>query len=156
MVSKNHAIKGSCDFIGRRPSRYVTVLPSLLAKDIVVVEMFLLCHMIWYDHLIKESYDFTPHPATFGSYRYSGSRYIRFFVVEEQDSTCLLSSAIIIFPKALDMSCSHKQHFRLRKHFPSKHFPVSPMKSVQYWSHESRATIHETYTKSFCWSDQKH
>ena len=39
MVSQGHVIKGSCDFIGMSPSRYITILPSLVAMGTVVVEI---------------------------------------------------------------------------------------------------------------------
>ena len=37
VISQNHVIKGSCDFIGSNPLRYVTVLPSLVTIDTLVV-----------------------------------------------------------------------------------------------------------------------
>ena len=40
VVSQDHVIKGSCDFIGRSPSRYhVTTLPSLMAIGTLIVEI---------------------------------------------------------------------------------------------------------------------
>ena len=39
VISQDHIIKGSCDFIGRNPSRYVMILPSLVAIGTVVVEI---------------------------------------------------------------------------------------------------------------------
>ena len=38
VISKDYVIIGSCDFIGRSPSRYVTFLLSLVAKDTVAEE----------------------------------------------------------------------------------------------------------------------
>ena len=38
--------------------KIVTILPSLVAIDTMVVEMFLVCHMISHDYVIKGSYDF--------------------------------------------------------------------------------------------------
>ena len=37
MISKGHVIKGSCEFVERSPSRYVAILPILVAIDIAVV-----------------------------------------------------------------------------------------------------------------------
>ena len=70
-------------------------------------------------------------------------------MVEEQDFTCSLTSVITIFFKAQRMSCSHTQNFRLSEHFSDIHFPLSSMKSVQYWSHAPWAAIHVTYAKNF-------
>ena len=39
LILQNHAIKVSCDFIGRSPSREVIILPSLLTISILVVEI---------------------------------------------------------------------------------------------------------------------
>ena len=39
VISQEHMIKGSCDFIDRSPSRQVTILPSFAAIDTVVVEI---------------------------------------------------------------------------------------------------------------------
>ena len=38
-------IKDTCDFMGRRPSRCVNILPNLVALDTLVVEIFLACHI---------------------------------------------------------------------------------------------------------------
>ena len=46
MNLQDHKIKASCDFMIRSPSRLVTILPSLTVTGTVVVEMFLVCHMI--------------------------------------------------------------------------------------------------------------
>ena len=50
--------KGLDNFMGRSLSRWVTILPSLVAKSTVVVEMFLVRHVISQDHVIKGSCDF--------------------------------------------------------------------------------------------------
>ena len=39
MISQDHVIKGSCDFIGETTSWQVTIMPSLVAKGTVVVEI---------------------------------------------------------------------------------------------------------------------
>ena len=39
VVSQGHVIKRSFDFIGMSPSRYITILPSLVAMGTVVVEI---------------------------------------------------------------------------------------------------------------------
>ena len=39
-IYQDHIIKGSSDVIGRSPSRYVTILPSLVAIGIVVMEIY--------------------------------------------------------------------------------------------------------------------
>ena len=47
VISQDHLIEGSCDFIGRTLLFEVKPLPSLVDKDIVVVEtMLLVCLMI--------------------------------------------------------------------------------------------------------------
>ena len=40
VILQNRVIKGSCEFMGKTPSRQVTILPSLLIIGTVVVEMF--------------------------------------------------------------------------------------------------------------------
>ena len=77
-------------------------------------------------------------------------------MVDEQDSTCSLSSIITIFSKALGTSFSHTRNIRLPDHFLRKHVPKSPMKLFRYWSHASWVTIYETLIKNFCQSVQKH
>ena len=59
------------------------------------------------------------HPAKFGGHRDFGSGDM-FLVVEEQDSTCLLTSAITTTTHG--MSCSHTRNFRLKEHFPKNIF----------------------------------
>ena len=39
VISKNHKIKRSCDFLGRIPSRIVSTLPSLVTISTVKVEI---------------------------------------------------------------------------------------------------------------------
>ena len=39
VISEDHLIKGSCDFIGGSPSSYVATLSSLMPIGIVVVEI---------------------------------------------------------------------------------------------------------------------
>ena len=39
VIFRDHVIKVSCNFIGRSPSRYVIILPSLVAIGTVVVEI---------------------------------------------------------------------------------------------------------------------
>ena len=39
VILKDHVIKRSCDFLARIQSRQVTILPNLVAMDIVVVEI---------------------------------------------------------------------------------------------------------------------
>ena len=39
VISQYNVIKGSCDLIGRSPSRLVTILPSLVAIGTMVVEI---------------------------------------------------------------------------------------------------------------------
>ena len=48
MISQDHLIKASCDFISRSPSRQVIVLPSLVVISTVVEEIkwFLVFHVI--------------------------------------------------------------------------------------------------------------
>ena len=46
------------DFMSGSSSLYVTTQASLLAKDIVVVEMFLICLVTSQDYVIKRSYDY--------------------------------------------------------------------------------------------------
>ena len=38
-ILQDHVIKWSCDFLDRRPSREITILPSLLATDTVVMKI---------------------------------------------------------------------------------------------------------------------
>ena len=51
-------ITKSCDLIGRSPSRYFTILPSLVAIGFLVVEICLVYHVISKDHVIKGPLDF--------------------------------------------------------------------------------------------------
>ena len=39
MISQDHVIKGPSDVIGRSPSRYAIILPSLVGIDILVSEI---------------------------------------------------------------------------------------------------------------------
>ena len=56
-ISRDYIISGSRGFMGGSSSLYVITLLILLAIGIVVVEMFLICHMISQDHVIKGSCD---------------------------------------------------------------------------------------------------
>ena len=74
----------------------------------LVVEMFLVCHVILRDHVIKKFFLWlgAPHTshqlAKFGGHRHCGSGNM-FLVVEEQDSTCSLKSAITVFSQVHNM-----------------------------------------------------
>ena len=39
VILQDQVIKGSCDFMGRSPSKKVTILPSLVAIGTLLVEM---------------------------------------------------------------------------------------------------------------------
>ena len=58
MTSENHLTEGPSDFMNWSSSWYVTTLTSLLAIVIVVVQIFLACHVIKQDHMIKGSGDY--------------------------------------------------------------------------------------------------
>ena len=61
---------------------YVTTLPSLVIIGIVVVKMFLVCHVIFQNHFIKRSYDYidkgplnvSHQPVTYDVHRNCGSK----------------------------------------------------------------------------------
>ena len=38
-ISQGHVIKGSCDIVGRSPSREAIILPNLVAIDTLVIEI---------------------------------------------------------------------------------------------------------------------
>ena len=38
-ISQGHVIKGSCNIIGRTPSREAIILPSLVAIDTLIIEI---------------------------------------------------------------------------------------------------------------------
>ena len=57
LISQNHVTKGSSNIMGRSPSRLVTILPSVVVIDAVLVEV-LVCHMILRDYVIKGSCGF--------------------------------------------------------------------------------------------------
>ena len=40
VISQDHGMKGSYDFMGNSLSKQVTILPSLVAKDTLVVEIY--------------------------------------------------------------------------------------------------------------------
>ena len=65
------------------------------------------------------------------------------------DCICSLTSAIVIFSKAHDMSCSHKRNFRLRKNL-HKHFSVCEMKLLGDWTHAYWVTVYEKCVRNFC------
>ena len=56
VTSQNQVIEGSRNFIDGSSSMYVTNLPNLVATGIVIVEMFLVCHVILTDYVIKGSF----------------------------------------------------------------------------------------------------
>ena len=70
--------------------------------------MFLVCHVISQNHLIKGSYHFmgripltiSQHHAKFFGHRHCYSGDIMFLLVEEEDSTCSrLNPALLFIPK---------------------------------------------------------
>ena len=50
VISKDHVVLWSCDFMDGTHSRYVTILPSFEVKEI--------CYLIWQEHAIKGLYYF--------------------------------------------------------------------------------------------------
>lgn len=82
--------------------------------------MDLVFHAISQDHMMKDSCDFmdegdslivSHHPVKFSSHKYYNCGDEMFLVIEEQDSTCSLTSSITI-SKAYDISCFHERNFR--------------------------------------------
>ena len=82
-------------------------------------------YIISQDHVIKGSYNFhycpplppphltlTHHLAKFCYHRNYNSGDIMASVVEEEDSTCSLTSAVAIFSKPYDISYPHRQNLR--------------------------------------------
>ena len=57
VTSQKYVTEGSSNFMAGSSSWYVATLPTLVAIGIAVVEMFLVCHMIKQDHVIKGSGD---------------------------------------------------------------------------------------------------
>ena len=55
VTSQKYVTEGSSNFMAGSSSWYVATLPSLVAIGIAVVGMFLVCHMIKQDHVIKGS-----------------------------------------------------------------------------------------------------
>ena len=68
ILQQNHVTNESRNLMGRSsPSRQVTILPCLVAKSTLVIEiMVLVCHMTLQDHVIKVLYKFGDH-GQFGS-----------------------------------------------------------------------------------------
>ena len=46
-ISQGHMIKGSCDIIGRNPSRKAIILPSLVAIDTLLIEIWWFLFATW-------------------------------------------------------------------------------------------------------------
>ena len=75
--------------------------------------MFLICHVTFHDHIIKGSCDFLCGSPSRKVTILPSLVTIRimivdmFLVVDEQNSTCSLTSTITIFSKARSTSCSH-------------------------------------------------
>ena len=57
VISQDHVTEGSYIFVSGSSSGYVTSSSSLVAIRIVVVEMFLFCHVTQQYHLIKRQDD---------------------------------------------------------------------------------------------------
>ena len=55
MIFPDHVIKGSCDFLGRNPSRQFTILQGLVVTDTMVVEdiKVFVCHKYLQDLVTK-------------------------------------------------------------------------------------------------------
>ena len=119
VISQDHARKQPFDFRGRKPSRQVTKLQSLVAIVTLGVKLdFSLprdsARLL--DQKVKWFYEWEflliSHLSTkFSNYRHSGSRNI-FLVVEEHYSTCPGSNPPLVFiAKSYGMSCSHTKNF---------------------------------------------
>ena len=70
-------------------------------------------------------------------------------MIEKQDSTCSLTSAITTFCKADSIYALTNEVLELREHFPHRHFAVSLMKIVQHKLHGSWVKGHEAYFLQF-------
>ena len=60
VIWQDHRMKRSCDFIGRSPSREVTILHrigvhSYSGSGVIII---LVCHVSSEDHMIKKLFDF--------------------------------------------------------------------------------------------------
>ena len=58
VISKDHMIEESCNFMNERSSLYVSTLPSLVTIDSGSGDMLLIFHMISKNHVIKGLCDF--------------------------------------------------------------------------------------------------
>ena len=82
VISKNHEIKGLCDFLGMIPSKKVRILPGLVTIDTLIVEIHFFQLITWcrkttYQKTMwrytQESIKVSYHPAKFGGKMYCGS-----------------------------------------------------------------------------------
>ena len=46
-ISQDHGIKGSCNIVGKSPSREAIILPSLVAIDTLVIEIWWFLFATW-------------------------------------------------------------------------------------------------------------
>ena len=82
MTLQDHVFKWSCDFMEGRSSMYETILPDLVATDILVVEMFLIYNLTTHDHTCRrvaylyewKLFIVSHHLAKSGGYKSCGSR----------------------------------------------------------------------------------
>ena len=58
LQNHDHVIEGSSNFMSWSFSLCITTLLSLVVIGIVIVEIFLVCHLIKQDHVMKGSCDF--------------------------------------------------------------------------------------------------
>ena len=72
VTSKNHVIGRSSNFMSGTSSWYVTTLPSLVVIGVVIVKVFLNCHLIKQEHRIN--FMVCHHLAKFGGHRCCNGR----------------------------------------------------------------------------------
>ena len=56
VTSQDHLLEWSYKFLSGRFSRYITTLANLVTFNILIVEMFLICHMTSLNHMFKGLY----------------------------------------------------------------------------------------------------
>ena len=85
---------------------------KLVAIDTLLVEMFLVCHIVLKDNVFKGPCDFmggspsllSYHLAKFGGHRHYGKEDLMFLVVEEEDSRCsLFNTSLLVISKGHSM-----------------------------------------------------
>ena len=162
VISKDHVIKGSCNFMSKsplkvshHPAKWLSALWKLRHNGSSL--SYELKRPL--DEKAMWLYGWDPHTVSHHHGKFCGHQHFdsdnRFLVVEEKDSISRLNPPLKFISKTPGTPCSYTKNFIFTEQFPHKYFQCV-LWTLLRTGHTHSEKQSELCIKSFCQSVQKH